>query len=297
MSLQLVIMDSNSNYAVSLMEYINFRQDIPMSAAAYFDDSEYEKRLANADFLLYDENINLDEEIISIPKLKLTNRRTSDTSYLFRYQRVDEIVHRVMSSVGTIPLVEKLDCQIYGIYSPIGRSGKSSLAKAICEYYPQSLYIGMEEFPGTSDIKCEGQKNERFFYYWLGKESGIVEYIKDELEIDASNHLYWVSGLLQPEDYRNIRMEHMEYLCKLLRESGYFTRVVFDIGCGVLDSYEVFSAVDRIIVPMVDGDIENAKLSIFKKRLEAYPDLCKKINVLGNVIDSDLKDLIEREGM
>lgn len=127
----------------------------------------------------------------------------------------------------------------YAVYSPLGRCGKTTFAKKLCERIGNSLYVNWE---GISECLDENGIGSWMLYCMKSRNEECLEY----LQANA------VASLPPPECFRDIRqieIEDLRWFREAIQRRGQYAGVVFDIGGMALASYAVFGAFDRILIP------------------------------------------------
>lgn len=127
----------------------------------------------------------------------------------------------------------------YAVYSPLGRCGKTTFAKSLCERIGNSLYVNWE---GISECLDENGIGSWMLYCMKSRNEECLEY----LQANA------VASLPPPECFRDIRqieIEDLRWFREAIQRRGQYAGVVFDIGGMALASYAVFGAFDRILIP------------------------------------------------
>ena len=278
------ICDSDVNYMMKFMEYINMQERIPLRVSAFssgkaVDEYALEGRL---DMLVLGEGIEIQSQ--DIPRLYMSSRRGEQGSDkdIYKYQSIEMIAEQIIRSIEqknrqTISTQEKM---IYSVYSPIGRSGKTRLAMGLCEFYKPSLYIGMEEYcgipPNVQNVSV--LSGEQFLYYVVSRNTDIIGALRGFAKGEQGFSI--IPACRSYMDLRQLTAEDLEWLKNILLENTDYIRIIFDVGAGVLEDIKILSVTDKIIVPMGQDEVSMIKLNTFKSILkeEAYCELEKKIN-------------------
>lgn len=180
------------------------------------------------------------------------------------------------------------------VFSPIGRSGCTTLAKALAMYdsVRGGLYIGMENYCGDVNSNCEilYQIKERF--------PDIAEGLKGSAHVNAKQYTS-VNACYVYQDLRNVNKNDMDWFIEKLLQCGSFSTVVFDLGSGVLDDFRILNCFDRIYIPVLSDDISERKISAFENvlRRSDMRDIISKIikvNVPVGASDDEMLTFIWR---
>lgn len=179
-----------------------------------------------------------------------------------------------------------------GIYSPIGRSGKSRLAGALCEYWSgqpenpsvddiamsgRTLYLGMEEYGP------EGTAMETVLYYLKQRSENLSMQLKALAQTKMGYDFIPSAGCYQ--ELRELSAEDMEWLLQTICREGYYGHVAADIGSGSLAELKCLLAFDVIYMPYLQEREARQRLEMFihcVKRMGIWEDLnrrCYPVNV------------------
>lgn len=299
------VCDNDTGYVIGFMEFINMKEDIPLKISAFSGleavaDYKKENRL---DLLLLGTGFEKNDLEIRVVKLTDNKSLANETDYIYKYQSLYKISEQLVFILNKGRQKINTNRYVYGIYSPIGRSGKTNLARGICNCYSESLYIGLEEYSGCFNKTYEGKRYrevyERFMYYLTGENALIT---------DTINELYEETGLralvtLDFMDIKQIEQQHIMWFTQLLTAASDYKRVVFDIGAGVLSDLDIMFAMDKIFVPVLKDKISINKLNAFKLILseKKYSELEKKVKYLevpkADWSSETMKDFITQSGI
>lgn len=266
MDYKIGICDTDSHYSLSLMDYINMHANIPLKCAAFSSCRAIEEymRRDSLDMVLLDEHMEYDAKL---PRIKMTERRAAagGKNVIYKYQNIDDIVEILLDFLAEHNHAAIPELRIYGVYSPLGRCGKTRLALGICCCHPESLYIGLEDYPQTvQDTESEIMaQSERFLYLLLSQNESILALLQEHPCAEQGFRVIY--GSLLFSDGRQIERKHMNWLCDLLRKHSDFRRVVFDIGTGTLSEISLLDCFDGVFVPVLEDAVSRDKLRLFKR--------------------------------
>lgn len=208
-----------------------------------------------------------------------SNRQENMAAFrsVYRYQSARLIAVTIQNLVEQRCLTLELDRQMVAIYSPVGRCGKTSLALEVVrnETYGKWLYIGMEDyssFPVVADNEeiPAAQDTIRGVKYTIGMED-FLYYLKERQDEKILTLIEQSDGVIPSGrllfDTRQITKEDMLWIRNILRHSG-FCGVVFDIGTGVLQDYEIFTVFDYLLIPYLPEEAALIKKENFERGLD-----------------------------
>lgn len=204
---------------------------------------------------------------------------------IYKYQRVDEMLRNLQRKVwpeessGTDqnPREEETaEAETAAVYSPIGRSGCTTLARSLTlnAGEQKGLYVGMENFtvtdPGTDP--CE------VLYRLKTGAAGFPQFLSESIRPSEGIQILMVSGTYL--DVRDVQKTDMDALIRELKGLRRFSRIVFDLGSAVLRDWSVFSCFQRIYLPVIREADQRKKVEIFLKRMDERGDTPGRRNFL-----------------
>ncbi len=293
MSYRIGILNQDKKYSYGLMEYLN-NSDYQFKAIAFSGELPLRDylRTQKLEFLLIDEELkNLD---VDVPFIYVSEQRVdSEEGYIYKYQSMSAIAKKLMLYINK-GHTDLQNLSVYGVYSPLGRCGKTTLAKEICKHHKNSLYINMEEYPEDIDTST----NSEVFWYCLANYNpeilNLVEQLKEDFEGNKN-----ILGVSFYQDLRHINMNNMSWFVNMVKSNMNFKRVVFDIGQGVLMDMNILSSFDRVIVPTLSDEVSLKKLQLFRDNIALKENVASKVTYLplseADIYYTDFSEIIERE--
>lgn len=296
--LKLGIVGMESNYVIGLMNYINADKRNPIFAMAFSTEERLESYLKEhaLDALLYEESmmavITGLSEGKSICTIRLTEQEPDkmEKEAIYRYLNVEEILKQVMRIIKAEEAEGKRELfETYAVISPIGRSGKTRLAKSIClmDEVRGGLYIGMEAYgerkPETVSDKTCGMSE--LAYLIRIRSEQIFEYLDKSVTVEGG-----IGVVASPEvylDLRELNRADVSWFIKKLIAYGRYTTIVFDIDGSVLGDITILGEFDHVFVPVLDGGYAEAKVAAFQRLLEKQ-ELQKVVMRMQQVVVPDL---------
>lgn len=295
MSYRIGIWDRDTVYSCGLMEYLNSRTKNLFKATAFSGEVALREYLCtkDLDLLIIDEGFKDADFGVPVMYVSENRRLCNDDINIYKYQSVQNIADKLKLYLGKGD-VEQGGCGIYGVYSPLGRCGKTTLAKAICRHSGNSLYINMEEYPG--DVDMSGNSNV-FLYYLANNNPEAIKLIEN-IQADEAG-IKCLLGVNSYMDIRQISYDNMRWLVDMIKVNMDFAKAVFDIGQAVLMEMSILSVFDKVIVPVLEDDISAKKLQLFEKNASAIDGLIGKITYVKITKEEydtmNLSGVIERE--
>lgn len=303
--LKLGIFGTEQKYVIGLMNYINADKKNPVFAMAFSSEERLKMYLEDhkLDIILADEDV-ADAAFALVDKtetcrIQLTEqqKKPKDCHTICRYLKAGDILKQMLQIMRAREADGKKELfQTYAVISPIGRSGKTRLAKAVClmDEVRGGLYIGMEGYGKIIPQDDEMEKNKAYTMSDLAyliriRSEDIFDYL-DKSIIAADGF----GMIVSPESYLDLReldRQDMDWFIKKLVAYGRYTSIVFDIDGNVLGDIGVLGSLDHIFVPTIEGEYADEKLKTFCRLLEKKELLkvvmqMKKIQVPDGGYDS-----------
>lgn len=295
------IYDREQAYMMGLMNYINSDMDSPLYAIAFSSVDRLTEYLdaKNLDLLVLSEDDadKVAAGFAGIKRIFLTRdyirkeKNTSDCCFLFKYVRASLVSETAINMLGTEKV--KQSCRLYRTYaviSPVGRCGKTRLAKGMCaaDDVRGGLYIGMEAYSGEGICRAEEDISSNVFYLVKNRDSEIIKYLTEHIVIEENIHC--IPSPCSYLDINYLYLEDISWLIEKLVEWGRYTTIVFDIGSAVLRDISCLEAFDYIVMPVLSDIISKNKKESFYSMLKGN-ELCKLMTRIQeiNLPDADFK--------
>lgn len=290
---KVLLMDTEEQFVVSLMNYVNRNTQIPILLLAFTKMDEAMDYLSShkPDLILAgDEFLNeLSDEMRKIPILrivdewkepeekKMSNLRDGEMEelYVFKYSPASAYVHRMLQQLSEKRCQFSLGKAMNSIavYSPVGRCGVTQLAKEFCKAFcvqdggKSVLYIGWEEFATVWD---EERRMEQCLYYVKQRSENLSMKLKT-LALETQGYDYLPSGGLYSE-LRELEREDIQWLLERVKQEGYYDFLVVDIGAGSLLQLDFLREFSVIYIPYLQDLHVEQKMSQFAKVMELLPE-------------------------
>ena len=283
----LAVYDTDPRYAERLSDYVNRKEKGIFKAQAFTSKEcleEFAKR-TDIDVLLMGNPIDNEDvsSIRSVQKIYLTEERSRESGKgereIYKYQSGDDIIREVMEAYCEVPGVKAVfpglsgkEKRIIGVYSPVGRCGKTSLSLSIGQILAKEekvLFISLDTFTGFSQILDERWKrdlSDLIYYYKQGRfqalrMNAIIYYLGD---------MAFIPPIRYPDDYNQISAEEMaEFLRQMMTEGDYRT-IVLDIGNYNRQVIPILDVCQVIYMPVKEDLFSQAKIREFESYIETF---------------------------
>jgi len=220
----------------------------------------------------------------SIPK----NISGNGNHEIYKYQSGENILREIMTVYGKTEESSHTQSgdntsSLFVVYSPIGRSGKTTFAKSLTRTLNtdcSSLYITIEEVSdydaASDDNMCPGTLSEAIYFY---KENKLTKERLNDL-IYSSDGIDHILPVRSPEDITTLTSSE-------LRDFINHIRTISDKDVVILDTDSILSRVesilpqaDRVFMPVTEEPKSGKKLNL----LENYLSKTMAQDTLDNII-------------
>lgn len=284
----MAVYDEDPLYAGRLAEYVNQKETFPFQAMAFSDLEKLKEygQTHDIEILLVGEKVREKaKEVKAGLKMILcdgefvSKEKEKEEASVYKYQSGDCILQEVMACYCTAPLQPGLALMgkravIMGIYSPVGRCGKTSFALTLAQMLGKKqavLFISMEEYSGFSKLVCNGYEQDLSDVFYL-YQRGDFNWLRLKSMILSNGNVDYIPPVSYGEDLDQVTPEEITGLLKkIAAESGY-ERIIVDIGHMGKGALSLFEACDVIYMPVLEDRVSAAKLEDFEDYLKEADD-------------------------
>ncbi len=282
MNISIAIADSNKNYLERLVEGLQEYEELSVSVftnARLLEQAMENKRF---DVVLFDPDIDDNKLYLGNTKLAIClysdeARNTAlyaDNCKIIKYQRISklykEIVKEYADKAGySLEKDNSQNARIIAMYSPIGGSGKTTLALALGTKFALTgknvLIISLEQMESAIayGVSSEDGEGVTMLLEALGESTNFELKLKSLVKTMANNVSY-LEGFDRVVDYNTVTKEEMEGVITKIKKVGNYDAVVIDMGCTIdAIGQVVFSVADTIVVVEKSGELAARKLDLF----------------------------------
>lgn len=274
----IAIVDHDKEYAQRLSEYLNEKNFRGMFAVAFSSEEQWTgcKNKEEYAVLLLGEEMTLFGE--DIPEdcrcLRLTESRGSETGAIYKYQAAENLLKEILKAGGSQPVLKQEQCRFIGVYSPIRRCLKTSLALALGQYFGEmsgsqgkTLVISLDVFSGLAELLGKGSFDlSEVLYYWKQKKDWKEFFYQAVMPVQSMEVLLPVWNPL------DIPMLSSGELCGFLSDImqlGRYETLILDVGDARENLTELLEAMEHIYMPMGWDTADKSKLSDYQRFLKA----------------------------
>ena len=311
----LAICDTEKQYALKLMEAFCEKKNFGFQVHAFstVEDLEHFAARTRIEILLIpgrymSEKINR----LDIGKVILLSdgefyEEFSDYESIYKYQSAEYIMKEMLCYYAeyATPVsgiyCRKREFEVHGVYSPIGRCGKTALAEGLAaalgkrkktllldlqSYSAHKEQLGGEQLWDLADIIYFLRQGKQTFLYKLGS------IVRNREGYD------YVLPMKAPADLRSVTLaEWLELLEKLASDSDY-QAVVIDFGQEISGLLQLLNNCSKIYMPLLsDSDsvnkLENFEWILRDENFEKVIENIHKINLPTNVDRLNVKKFMQ----
>ena len=176
---------------------------------------------------------------------------------IYKYQSGDCVMREVMARYCSQPVEPGLAllgtrAVVMGIYSPVNRCFKSSLALTIGQVVAKReavLYLNLEEYSGFTRLINSEYKADLSDVLYLYRQGGY-NWMKLKSMISNWGNMDYIPPVRYAEDLNQVAPEDMAQLIdRIARESGY-DRLVVDVGQMGRGALPILSMCDVVYMPV-----------------------------------------------
>lgn len=202
-------------------------------------------------------NVHFDgEEVLFLP-----DRKEAGQQGIYQYQPAEQICQEMIGYLrldGSGFSESGGEGKLYGVYSPLGRSGKTSFALSYAKSH-SFFYLGMEDYGLIGKSKSS---MDDVIYLIKNRKKDIC------MEMSALSEVWREIRMIRSpiffQDVLRLSLEDWMWFLGCLKEGGF--SAIADFGTAGLIDFGILALFDRVYVTELEGEIEQKKLSLFRER-------------------------------
>ena len=282
----LAVFGMDPSYGERFADYVNQKEKIPFTAMSfssveklrqYGEEHVIEILLADEDARELVRDVKA-KQIMVLCQGELVEEK-EEFPAIYKYQSGDCVVREVMARYCSQPMEPALAllgsrAVVIGIYSPVNRCLKSSLALTMCQQMARQeavLYMNLEEYSGFSRLVCGDYRADLSDVLYLYRQ-GTYNWMRLKSMVHNWGSMDYIPPVRYGEDLSQVTPEEMAMLIdRIARESGY-DKVVVDVGQMGRGALPVLSVCDVVYMPVREDCVSAAKIEEFEEYLEAADD-------------------------
>lgn len=270
------------SYGERFADYVNQKEKIPFTAMAFSDLEKLAQygEEHEIEILLVDEEARervrgvKAKQTMVLCQGELVEQKEEEPS-IYKYQSGDCVMREVMArycNQSMEPALALLGTKavVMGVYSPVNRCLKSSLALTISQQLAREeavLYMNLEEYSGFSRLVCGDCRTDLSDVLYLYKQ-GTYNWMRLKSMVHNWGNMDYIAPVRYAEDLYQVSPEEMAMLIdKIARESGY-DKIVVDAGQMGRGALSILEVCDIVYMPVREDCVSAAKLEEFDEFLE-----------------------------
>lgn len=293
------ICDTEKRYAVKLVEAFCAKRDFGFQFHAFSESEELVlfAQQAEVEILLISGKI-MSETIsrLNVGKIILLSdgeiyETFSNYESIYKYQSAENILKEVLCYYAEYarPVAGmnygKQGFEVYGIYSPVGRCGKSALAENLAMCYgkeKKTLLLDLQSFSACREQLSDEKLwdlTDLVYFLRQGKKTFLYKLSSIVRSRESFDHIL---PMKTPADLRSVTLaEWTELLEKLAADSDYRV-VIIDFGNDVCGLFQLLSQCTKVYMPVLQdmvskGKIENFEWNLREEHFEKVLESIQKI--------------------
>lgn len=193
---------------------------------------------------------------------------------VYKYQSTDSVIREVMAYYCEKPqpmlVAVGKRAKIIGIYSPVARCLKTSLALTMGQQLARdgkALYVGFEMFSGFGSLLGgDGKGDLSDVLYFFRQESFSVIRLKSI--VYNWKGMDYIPPVKYPEDLEQLTGEETARLLERLASECGYEYIIVDLGQAICNLIPALDSCDIVYMPVKEDGVSSAKLEEFEQYLE-----------------------------
>ena len=311
MNISISIADANREYLERLVEVLQEYEELSVSVFTNATLLEQALQTKRFDIVLF--NPDICEKKLTFFNVKLciclysedtqNAMLYSDCLKIMKYQRISklykEIIKAYADKAGYLADFDNSqNTKIIAVYSPIGGSGKTTIALSLASNLSSSgksvLFLSAEQMDSSSYVNSRMEEGITMLIESVGENTNFELKLKGIMK-KGLNGVSYIEGFERIVDYNTVTKEEMGAVIEKIRKCGCCDVVIIDMESRMDDICQaVFEQADNIIVVERTGEISTRKMDMFAQQAlvcEYASKMCKIQNFvdrntqLGNQLE------------
>ena len=278
------ICDPEAGYVRSLAEYISCRNNIPFEIHSFtgteallsFAAEHRIELLLVSPAAMSGAVRELDVGRLVILSESCDSVPGKEYPSVYKYQSSAQLLKETMAAyneAGNIPdlfPVLKKNTAVYGVCSPVGGCGKTTLALTLAQELARNIPVLLLNLEGCSGLApvmdgSAGQSLSDLLYYARQKDPNLNHRMSAMIQTVGGADL--IPPVRLTEDIHQAAWEDVSFLIQEILAKSTYEALVIDIGNEVSDVLSLLELCDRIIMPVRESGIAAFKIRQFENNL------------------------------
>lgn len=283
----LAIVDSDADYGKRLAAYINSHDKTGFKATAFSDAENYRafRKNASAEILLITEELarKVHEAADGAMVILLSEdgfapeeeKQTFHAPAVFKYQSADRLSREIMNLYADdehhgVSRAKTDSCEIIGIYSPVNRCGKTTLAITLGLVRAErgkTLLLSLEEYAGVFTPMSGDAESDLsdVIYCFL---QGAYSWSRLKGSVYSFGKLDFIPPVRCIEDISEIPSGELGRLIRKIADDSGYSTVILDFGSFGRRAADLLDLCGRIFMPVQSDALSDLKIHSFTEYLE-----------------------------
>lgn len=290
----LALLEQDKSYCERFSKYVASQRECPFTIYTFQSYAELQRFAAQnpIELLLTGKDSREQNALQSLPihsVIELSEEPTADAHRrsssaaegphrIYKYQSGENILRELVSGYQCRKKAAEAPkpqgtAQLFIVYSPIGRSGKTTFAESLARMLRrdmQTLYISLEE------VSAQAEAYTQQASYTLS--DALYFFMQDRLDperlrtmITGFRDMDLIAPVRSPEDISSLKGEELLRFIRHLRTQSGYDAIVLDTDSQLTRVMELLPEADRIFMPVTEEAAQHRKLIAFEQHLAATP--------------------------
>lgn len=281
----LAICDVEQAYAYRLMEFLNQKEGNPFIVQAFttleslmdFSSEHLIEILLISEGAMNEEIKKMNVNHIMV--LSGTKERVECLceKAIYKYQSSEHILEEVMCYYSRLTSTEQgfhvleKEVKVIGVYSPIGRILKTSLALTMGQILSKEkrvLYINLEGYSGFQGLMDKQYEEDLAdFLFYLSQDNRNTDKKLKNI-VQSIEGLDYIPPVPSPLDLQCVSSEDWGTFIKEISHSTLYDIIILDIGENLNALSKFLTCCERLYTPCGEDEVSTAKMSQYEAFLE-----------------------------
>lgn len=288
--LNLVVADTDENYAKGVANYINTKNSKGFQVNCFTNQKPLKSFLQqnkNVDIILacpelYDEMVNCSKaKLIVILSQGVLSREYSGCEIINKYQTGEKLISSILFLYSKANPEEvhttnrEKDTRVVGVYSPAGGTGKTTIAVSLSiqcvERGMSAFYLNLEHIQSTGTyFDCRNGRNLSYVFYYLKEKNDNISFKLDGVKsTDPDTGVQYFNPPQNALEFDEIGERELEILVRELKGAGCYDFIFIDMpGSFDTKAIKLMELCDRVVITASEEPPVKYKLQILLDSLE-----------------------------
>lgn len=282
------VCDLDVDYAYHFMEYLSKKKNIPFEVRVFTSAQtflEYVKEHPVELLLISEKAMNTEIRQAKIGQILILSDGVAaegleEYPSIYKYQSSNQVIREALehygdNGTGTVQTLklEKKKMEVIGVYSPVGRTMKTTFALAMGQILAKKracLYLNLEACSGFEYLlekNFDQTLGDLLYYLRLGADNLIA---KMGAMVQSVNNLDYLPPVLSMEDIQSTTAKEWIRLLQQIIDYSNYDVIILDLSDSVNQLYKVLEQCTRIYMPIRADPVSQAKIQQFEHTLQVW---------------------------